>query len=104
AEKQEDTPAATEPKAAESPRVGPPPLPVAATPSVPVRSAGPPPLPAMTSASVTPGPGSSIPATAHEPPEGETIWSPYVAILCSLFLSPAFGGFVIWRNWLKMNL
>lgn len=26
-----------------------------------------------------------------------------MAILCSLFLSPAFGGFVIWRNWLKMN-
>ena len=26
-----------------------------------------------------------------------------MAIFCSLFLSPAFGGFVIWRNWLRMN-
>ena len=57
----------------------------------------------MTSATVTPGPGSSIPAPAEQPPEGETIWSPYVAILGSIFLSPAFGGFIIWRNWLKMN-
>lgn len=26
-----------------------------------------------------------------------------MAILGSVFLSPAFGGFIIWRNWLKMN-
>ena len=39
----------------------------------------------------------------HQPPEGETIWSPYVAILGSFFLTPAFGGFIIWRNWLRMN-
>ena len=43
------------------------------------------------------------PTPAEQPPEGETIWSPYVAILGSIFLSPAFGGFIIWRNWLKMN-
>jgi S1-C subfamily serine protease len=60
----------------------------------------------MTSPSARPGLGSSIPATANpagQPPEGETIWSPYVAILGSIFLSPAFGGFIIWRNWLRMN-
>src|SRR5205085_223303 len=68
----------------------------------PMRAAGPPPLPVYSASGATAasGAGSSIPATA---PEGETIWSPYMAILCSLFLSPAFGGFVIWRNWLKMN-
>lgn len=26
-----------------------------------------------------------------------------MAIVGSIFLSPAFGGFIIWRNWLKMN-
>lgn len=26
-----------------------------------------------------------------------------MAIFGSIFLSPAFGGFIIWRNWLKMN-
>ena len=66
----------------------------------------------MISPAVAPGPGSTIPATASipvaanhaaQPPEGETIWSPYVAILGSIFLSPAFGGFLIWRNWLRMN-
>jgi S1-C subfamily serine protease len=98
--------AATESKPPESPRMTPPPLPSTPPVSAPVRSAGPPPLPAMTSPAVAPGPGSSVPATAmpaEQPPEGETIWSPYVAILGSIFLSPAFGGFLIWRNWLKMN-
>jgi S1-C subfamily serine protease len=99
--------AASEAKPVEARRVAPPPLPSIAavlptTPAPgPARPAGPPPLPVMTSPSVVSGAGSSIPA--HEPPEGETIWSPYMAIFCSLFLSPAFGGFVIWRNWLKMN-
>jgi S1-C subfamily serine protease len=79
---------------APAPRVGPPPLPVIPTPT-----AGPPPLP-----SVATGPASTIPATAaQQPPPGETIWSPYIAILGSFFLSPAFGGFIVWRNWLKMN-
>jgi S1-C subfamily serine protease len=93
-----------EARAVEAPRVTPPPLPsiAAVLPSTPLPSAGPPPLPMMTPASVPTGPGSSIPATA-QPPEGETIWSPFVAILGSVFLSPAFGGFLIWRNWLKMN-
>src|SRR5256714_224127 len=86
----------------------PPPL-----PSMSMPAAGPPPLP-----SVMTGPGSTIPATttipatasipapasvASAPPEGETIWSPVMAILGSLFLSPAFGGFIIWRNWLIMK-
>jgi S1-C subfamily serine protease len=86
-------------KAAESPRLTPPPL-----PSMPMPAAGPPPLPSVVTGTpgVAPGPGSSIPATA-QPPEGETIWSPYVAILGSIFLTPAFGGFIIWRNWLRMN-
>jgi S1-C subfamily serine protease len=57
----------------------------------------------MTAPTIAPGPGSSIAATAEQPPQGETIWSPYVAILGSIFLTPAFGGFLIWRNWLKMN-
>jgi len=78
-------------------RATPPPL-----PSMPMPAAGPPPLPAM-----VPGPGSSIPATgsipAPKPPEGETIWSPYMAIFGSILLTPAFGGFLIWRNWLRMN-
>jgi len=98
--------ATEEPKLAESPRVTPPPLPSTAPAPAVVRSAGPPPLPVMTSPAVAPGPGSSIPATTNlsgQPPEGETIWSPYVAILGSIFLSPAFGGFIIWRNWLRMN-
>src|SRR5947207_11531760 len=72
-------------------RATPPPL-----PSMPMPAAGPPPLPAM-----VPGPGSSIPAP--KPPEGETIWSPYMAIFGSILLTPAFGGFLIWRNWLRMN-
>ncbi|MEY2579893.1 MAG: serine protease Do [Verrucomicrobiota bacterium] len=93
--------APTESKAIEASRVTPPPLPSTPPASAPVRSAGPPPLPAMTSPAAARGPGSSIPT--EQPPEGETIWSPYVAILGSIFLTPAFGGFLIWRNWLKMN-
>lgn len=81
----------TEEKLAETPRAKPPPLPTMPTPAV-----GPPPLP-----SVIPAPGSTIPATT--PPEGETIWSPYMAIFGSILLTPAFGGFIIWRNWLRMN-
>ena len=89
---------ATESRAAESARLTPPPLPSTPPASAPVRSAGPPPLPAaaVSAPAVSPTP-------AEQPPEGETIWSPYVAILGSIFLSPAFGGFLIWRNWLKMN-
>jgi len=79
-------------------RATPPPLPTA----TPISPAGPPPLPVMMPSAGT-GPGSTIPAATGQPPEGETIWSPYVAILWSFFLSPAFGGFVIWRNWLRMN-
>jgi S1-C subfamily serine protease len=102
--------ATEETKPAVTSRPSPPALPsiaavLPATPA-PVRAAGPPPLPVVTSPTVTPGPASSIPATGTPvgpPPEGETIWSPYVAILGSIFLSPAFGGFFIWRNWLKMN-
>jgi S1-C subfamily serine protease len=90
--------AATESKPAESPRVTPPPLPSTPPASAPVRSAGPPPLPVS-----APAAANISPAPAEQPPEGETIWSPYVAILGSIFLSPAFGGFIIWRNWLKMN-
>jgi S1-C subfamily serine protease len=85
-----------ETKPAEVRRSTPPPLPSMAAPA-----AGPPPLP-----TVMPGPGSTIPAVASiltPPPEGEKIWSPYVAILGSIFLTPAFGGFIIWRNWLRMN-
>ncbi len=85
-----------ETKPAEVRRFTPPPLPSMAAPA-----AGPPPLPV-----VIPGAGSTIPAIASisaAPPEGETIWSPYVAILGSIFLTPAFGGFIIWRNWLRMN-
>jgi S1-C subfamily serine protease len=93
--------AATESKPAESPRVTPPPLPSTPPVSAPVRSAGPPPLPAV--AFSTPAAATISPAPVDQPPEGETIWSPYVAILGSIFLSPAFGGFIIWRNWLKMN-
>jgi S1-C subfamily serine protease len=74
-------------------RVMPPPLPTMAMPA-----AGPPPLPSFAT-----GPGSTIPATAPMPPEGETIWSPYMAIFGSILLTPAFGGFIIWRNWLRMN-
>jgi len=100
--KESATESATPPveaKPAEVRRVTPPPLPSMPTPTVayePVRTSGPPPLPTP-----IPGPGPSIPATP--PPEGEKIWSPYVAILGSIFLSPAFGGFLIWRNWLRMN-
>jgi S1-C subfamily serine protease len=94
----------TEVKPVEAPQVTPPPLPsiAAVMPSTPIPSAGPPPLPVLTAPSVASGPGSSMPAPG-QPPEGETIWSPFVAILGSIFLSPAFGGFLIWRNWLKMN-
>lgn len=51
----------------------------------------------------TPAAAGSGPAPGERPPDGESIWSPYVAILGSIFLTPAFGGFFIWRNWLKMN-
>jgi S1-C subfamily serine protease len=88
-------------KPAESPRVTPPPLPSTPLASAPVRSAGPPPLPAA--AFSTPVAAAISATPAEQPPEGETIWSPYVAILGSVFLSPAFGGFIIWRNWLRMN-
>lgn len=101
-----DTPATTGGKSAgETPAttLTPPPLPTITIPAV-----GPPPLP-----SVMRGAGSpSIPATTSipakaagsgPPPEGETIWSPVMAIIGSLFLSPAFGGFIIWRNWLIMK-
>src|SRR5437016_4712067 len=74
--------ATEETKAADLPRPKPPPLPSTPPASAPVRAAGPPPLPAMTSPTFASGPGSSIPATitpADQPPEGETIWSPYVA-------------------------
>lgn len=84
--------ATEEPKPAPQ-RVTPPPLPSMTTPS-----AGPPPLPTM--------PSSATPAaqpSGHQPPEGETIWSPYMAIFGSILLTPAFGGFLIWRNWLRMN-
>ena len=102
--------AATKPVTSESSSVSlrttPPPLPsiAAVLPATPMPAAGPPPLPVMTSS----GPGSTIPATTSTPaaaqaPEGETIWSPVIAILGSLFLSPAFGGFIIWRNWLIMK-
>ena len=80
----------------ETRKVTPPPLPATTAP-MPAPGAGPPPLPVVMSS----GPGSTSPATA--PPPGETIWSPMMAILGSLFLSPAFGGFIVWRNWLKMN-
>jgi S1-C subfamily serine protease len=88
------TAAATEETKPAPKPVTPPPL-----PSMPIPAAAPPPLP------TAPGPGSTIPATAtaHQPPEGETIWSPYMAILGSILLTPAFGGFLIWRNWLRMN-
>jgi S1-C subfamily serine protease len=86
-------------KPAESARVTPPPLPSTPPVSAPVRSAGPPPLPVM----IAPIIARATAAPGEQPPEGETIWSPYVAILGSVFLSPAFGGFIIWRNWLKMN-
>ena len=78
----------------------PPPLPTV----MPISAAAPPPLPVVMTPSAATSPGSLIPPPATgQPPEGETIWSPYLAILWSFFLSPAFGGFIIWRNWLKMN-
>jgi hypothetical protein len=89
---------AVESKAAEPPRVTPPPLPSTPLAAFPVRASGPPPLPSVTS----PPPGTALVGRAF-PPEGETIWSPVAAILGSIFLSPAFGGFIIWRNWLKMK-
>jgi S1-C subfamily serine protease len=96
----ESEPAPVEAKPAEVRAVTPPPLPSMPTPTVayePVRAAAPPPLPTV------PTPVHSTAVTAAPAPEGETIWSPYVAILGSIFLTPAFGGFIIWRNWLKMN-
>jgi S1-C subfamily serine protease len=91
--KTEDAPPVEAEAKPAAPRAMPPPL-----PSMLMPAAGPPPLPTM-----VPGPGSSIPATAHQPPEGETIWSPYIAIFGSILLTPAFGGFLVWRNWLRMN-
>ncbi|HEX4640702.1 MAG TPA: trypsin-like peptidase domain-containing protein [Chthoniobacterales bacterium] len=85
--------AAAEEQKPEPKRATPPPL-----PSISIPAAGPPPLP-----TVMAGPRSTIPATPHQPPEGETIWSPAMAIIGSLFLTPAFGGFIIWRNWLIMK-
>jgi hypothetical protein len=85
-----------EPKA-EPPRSTPPPLPSL----MPVPAAGPPPLPSVIPPSAV-APSPAQPASG-QPPEGETIWSPWVAILGSLFLSPAFGGFIVWRNWLTMK-
>jgi hypothetical protein len=94
------------PSSASSSASKPPPLPAAAAASampMSIPAAGPPPLPVIaTPPSVAAGPGSSIPATS-QPPVGETIWSPWVAILGSIFLSPAFGGFIVWRNWLTMK-
>ena len=98
---EKEKPAAIESKAADTPRPTPPPLPSTPSVSAPVRSAGPPPLPAA--AFATPAAAAIHPAPGEHPPEGENIWSPYVAILGSIFLTPAFGGFFIWRNWLKMN-
>jgi S1-C subfamily serine protease len=91
-----EPPPDAEPKAA-APRPTPPPLPS----SMPVPAAGPPPLPSIIPPS-TGAPPLAQPA-GSQPPEGETIWSPWVAILGSLFLSPAFGGFIVWRNWLTMK-
>lgn len=88
--------AEAEPKTA-PPRSTPPPLPSL----MPVPAAGPPPLPSVIPPS-TAAPPRAQPASS-QPPEGETIWSPWVAILGSLFLSPAFGGFIVWRNWLTMK-
>jgi S1-C subfamily serine protease len=98
---QESTPSA-ESIAPEARRLGPPPLPSIAASVMPIPASGPPPLP-MPVFSPAGSAASAQAAAAHQPPEGETIWSPYMAILGSLFLSPAFGGFFIWRNWLKMN-
>ncbi|HKP03343.1 MAG TPA: trypsin-like peptidase domain-containing protein [Chthoniobacterales bacterium] len=92
--------APVEAKPAEVRRSGPPPLPsmpVAEAAPAPVRAVVPPALPTVFPATPT------ATAAAHEVPEGEKIWNPYVAILGSIFLSPAFGGFIIWRNWLRMN-
>ncbi len=97
APKAESSPAPVEEKPAEIRRVTPPPLPsiAAAAPAAP-RAVAPPPLPSMM-------PSDPAADVAHAPPEGEKIWNPYIAILGSIFLSPAFGGFIIWRNWLRMN-
>jgi S1-C subfamily serine protease len=82
--------------------VKPPPLPTTSTPiPVPIPASGPPPLPAITPAASAAAPAQ---ATATAPaPSGETIWSPWIAIFGSIFLSPAFGGFIVWRNWLTMK-
>ncbi len=53
---------------------------------------------------MTPAASTAAPApTIGQPPSGETIWNPWVAIFGSIFLSPAFGGFIVWRNWLTMK-
>jgi S1-C subfamily serine protease len=91
-----ETPATTAGKiAGEEPAATPRPPPL---PTVTIPSAGPPPLP-----SVFPAARPISQPAVHQPPEGETIWSPVMAIIGSLFLSPAFGGFIIWRNWLIMK-
>jgi S1-C subfamily serine protease len=104
AEPADKTASTAEPDSPRPSGAKPPPLPTAAAPiPVPVSAARPPPLPAMPPGpSVASGPASSVPATP-QPPEGETIWSPWVAILGSVFLSPAFGGLIVWRNWLAMK-
>lgn len=103
AEPVEKIASATEP---ESPRPStaskPPPLPT--TPSaiaMPIPASGPPPLPSMTP--LASGPAAAPTPAIGQPPSGETIWSPWIAILGSIFLSPAFGGFIVWRNWLTMK-
>ena len=80
--------------------VKPPPLPATSTSiPVPTPTSRPPPLPSM-GPSVSAAAAASVPAP---PPTGETIWSPWVAIFGSILLSPAFGGFIVWRNWLTMR-
>src|SRR5436190_20190612 len=81
----ESTPSA-ESIAPEARHSGPPPLPSIAASVMPMPASGPPPLPTPVFSPA----GSSASASAagaHQPPEGETIWSPYMAILGSLFLS-----------------
>jgi S1-C subfamily serine protease len=95
-----ESPPSAESKAPEARRSGPPPLPSTMAPVTPIPASGPPPLPSIFSPAVSAAPAQKA---GTQPPEGETIWSPYMAIFGSLFLSPAFGGFFIWRNWLKMN-
>lgn len=94
----------TESKTPEARPSGPPPLPSVTAPvtPMPIPASGPPPLPSpVFSPAVAAAPAQA--AAGTQPPEGERIWNPYIAILGSIFLSPAFGGFFIWRNWLRMN-